>query len=73
MPVPQCNGICERLDFGYKTTGKIQYANGYRLCSACRKSIQCSLIKCPCCNVDLRRKPRHSTTRRKVLDEVKRY
>lgn len=73
MPVPTCKGICERSDFGYKTTEKVTYDDGFRLCSACRKSIQCSLIKCPCCNVDLRRNPRHSGARRKILKDVKRY
>lgn len=73
MPVPMCRGICERSDFPYKTTEKATYENGFRLCSACKKSIQCEFIKCPCCNVDLRRKPRHSKARQRILEEVKRY
>lgn len=73
MPMPHCRGSCERSDFPYKTTKKATYSNGFLRCGSCNISIQCNLIKCPCCNTDLRRKPRHTRTRKRMLEEVKRH
>lgn len=71
--MPPCKGICEHSSFPYKTTRKTTYKNGFIRCQSCDKSIQCDLIKCPCCNADFRRKPRATGSRKRLLENIGRY
>ena len=73
LPMPHCKGICERSDFPYPTKNKADYKNGFVRCQACRKNVQCSEIKCPCCGTDFRRRPRHGKLKQKMLAQIKRY
>lgn len=52
----ECQGLCNRYE-GYE--GNPKYDLGYRYCTACRYSMCCDALLCPCCHSMLRRKPRH--------------
>ncbi len=51
-----CKGVCNRFSGYY---GNPKFSLGYKYCSECGYSIICECLVCPCCNLTLRRKPRH--------------
>ena len=52
-----CNGICESLEAHKVTTSK-KYQNGQKRCSVCYIFIETDNLRCPCCGVKLRTRPR---------------
>ena len=61
-----CNGICSK----YKCTkpsveSNGRYAEGQKRCSTCEIYIKWDGVKCPCCNITLRHKPRSTAGRKR--------
>lgn len=52
-----CNGICENLQTHSVTTSK-KYQNGQKRCTLCDVFLETDSLRCPCCNILLRTRPR---------------
>ncbi len=53
-----CKGICVRYT-GEKISNGLKYSSGYKRCSHCSLFVKTTDIRCPCCSVILRTKPRN--------------
>ena len=62
----QCNGICEK----YKTP-KRELSESVGYCRTCRKYLKWAMLRCMCCNLQLRRNPRNSGKYRKKRNNSK--
>jgi DNA-directed RNA polymerase subunit RPC12/RpoP len=68
--MPICNvGICEKYRAKKPLVGS-RYAIGQKMCIDCEIFINYEGIKCPCCGIRLRYKPR-STSAKKSMDLTK--
>lgn len=68
--MPTCNvGICEKYRAKKPLVGS-RYAIGQKMCIDCEIFINYDGIKCPCCNIRLRYRPR-STSAKKSMDITK--
>ena len=59
-----CREICEKLRGTKPPKGKGRYSSGQKFCVRCDLFIVCAELRCPCCNVILRVKPRHQKNNR---------
>ncbi len=53
-----CKGICIRYT-GEKISNGLKYSSGYKRCTYCSLFLKTIKIRCPCCSVKLRTKPRN--------------
>ena len=53
-----CNGICYQYT-GAKMPNGLRYDMGQKRCSFCSLFIETDEVRCPCCKVVLRTKPRN--------------
>lgn len=57
--------------------GKIRYRPAYKngevWCTTCRISFKSMGIKCPCCNFDVRNKPRRGKMKKAIINAMARY
>ena len=53
-----CRGICVRYQ-GQKLPHRLQYIFGHKRCTHCNIFLDTNEIRCPCCKVILRTKPRN--------------
>lgn len=64
-----CKGICHN----YKTTKRInhcQYADNQKRCQRCSIFINWDGLWCPCCNHQLRSRPRNSKAKQNFLKKL---
>ena len=57
-----CKGKCEAIR-GLKPGNGSRYASGQKRCNECELFILYDGVRCPCCNLKLRSKPRHRQDR----------
>jgi len=59
-----CKGLCTRYKSKKNhTNSEGRYAEGQKRCSNCEVFVKWDGVKCPCCNVTLRVKPRNTINR----------
>jgi hypothetical protein len=60
-----CKGICSRYK-AQKPVGTGRYADGQKRCQICEIFIRFEGHRCPCCNYNLRTKPRNPKLKAKL-------
>jgi len=61
-----CNGICHRYK-ALKSTSTGRYITGQKRCNSCNIFLWWDGLRCPCCNYQLRLRPRSSKFKEKLL------
>ena len=63
-----CQGICVKYKVKKSQKSVGRYELGQKRCSSCEIFISYEGEKCPCCGFKLRKKPRYSKGRQKIVD-----
>lgn len=63
-----CNGICHRHK-ALKPANIGRYMAGQKRCNSCNVFLYWDGLRCPCCNYQLRLRPRNSKFKEKFLKE----
>jgi len=67
-----CRGICNRFSAPNHVNGGL-YSTGHKRCNTCEIYLKTEELECPCCNNQLRNRPRNSRYKekfRKYVQEV---
>lgn len=70
-----CMGTCVKYKVEKRSSGiDGRYESGQKRCSACAIFIKWDGNHCPCCNSNLRTKPRHTKSRKQfqIIQTIKR-